>query len=760
MKSNDEIHKNVRGEHLERAAYVYVRQSSFYQVEHHHESRRRQYELVTWAHEAGWPAERVVVVDEDQGKSGAVAHSRSGFDRLAAAVARGEVGIVISLEASRLARNSPDWHHLMYVCRWSDTLIADEKAVYDLSTSADRMVLGLRGQISELELDHSIHRMVEARWSKARRGETFTIPPAGYDIDDLGQLVMTSDEAVAHAIATVFTKFEELGTARQVCMWWREQGLRFPVRCIASRSHPIVWEQPRHRQVLQVLHHPIYAGAYVFGRTKRVRELNPDDPRKLQVRIVRRRRDQWPVLIRDHHEAYIGFEKYLEIQQRIEGNRMMECTHQDGGPGAAREGRALLQGLARCGQCGRRMYVSYGGNRGSVTGSRTMQYRCKGARPTTGAVECQLVGGKRIDEVVARVFLEATEPAGVEAAAQAEHVVQGEHEAVERAFAFQVEKAQYEAQRAERQFNAVEPENRVVARELERRWNARLLELEAVRAQAVEASRQRPALTEIELARAKRLGTDLEAVWHAQSTTNSDRKRLLRCLIEEVQLGTKTDHYDVRIVWKGGAIVDREVKRIVGGQAHATAEDTIELVRKLAVEFDDTQIARILNRQRRRSGLDKAFTKSSVMSLRGHHQIPVCTRKRATDAREGPFTADEAARELGVSYHTVHRWLRDGILSGEQLTPGAPWRIVLTEEIRKRLAGDARPNGWVGLSEAARRLGLAKSHVAHLVNTGKLPAVRATVGKRQCWIIDVSSATCGRQQDFLDQTGTDKSEEA
>ena len=752
----------VQAEHFGRMAYVYVRQSSPYQVEHHRESQRRQYDLVAWATAAGWAKERVVVVDEDQGQSGAIAHARGGFERLAAAVGRGEVGIVISLEVSRLARNSPDWHHLMYVCRWTHTLMADEHAVYDLSLGADRMVLGLRGQMSEMELDQSIHRMIEARWNKARRGEVMTIPPAGYEIDDLDQWVITSDEAVAQAIRTVFARFDELGSARQVWRWWCEQGLKLPVRRIELRSRPVVWMPPAYRTILQFLRHPIYAGAYVFGRSQTVRTLDAKDSRTLQVRRVVRPRGEWPVLIPDHHDAYISYEKYVENQARIRGNQMMRTGDERSealARGPAREGRALLQGLVRCGQCGRAMLVGYGGDRAGQHG-RTLQYRCRGARPATGSAECQLVGGKRIDAAVVQMFLEASAPGAMDAALRAEELIRRESEAVAQSWKLQIEKAAYEAERAERQFNAVEPENRIVARELERRWNARLSDLEAIRAQAGEAQQRQRPLSEAELVRVRELGGDLERVWAAATTTHRDRKRLLRCLVEEVQLRTEAQHYGVRIVWKGGAVSEREVVRFRPGKAHATAEDTLELVRQLAQEFDDAQIARILNKQGRRSGLDLPFTQSSVLSMRGRHQIPACTQKRARDDREGPFTAEEAARKLGVSMDTVHRWLRAGVLAGEQMTPGAPWRIVLSEAVRRRLSGGSAPAGWVGLVEASRRLGLSTSHVTYLVKTGKLPAVRATVGQRTCWRIDVGSATCGRQGHLFEQKRNDETAEA
>jgi len=738
----------VRSEHQTRLAFVYVRQSSARQVHNNLESQRLQYGFAEQAVALGWTRDRIIVLDEDQGRSAALPNARGGFGDMVAAVARGEVGIVMSFELSRLSRNDLDWHHLVYLCRWTGTLIADEQGLYDPSSSGDRMVLGIRGQVSELERDSLVHRMVEARWNKARRGEIFTMPPAGYDLDELGQLQITSDEQVQAAVRRVFEKFDELGAARQVYLWWRNEGLPFPVRRSVSRVHPVIWVPVSYRVVYQMLRHPIYAGAFAFGRSETRRELDPDTQKVVLRRGLRRTRDQWPVLIQDHHPGYISFHKYLDHQERLHGNAVMGPTTDDSHQGAAREGRALLQGLLRCGHCGRRMYVNYGGQRSA----RSLQYRCSRTRALL-ATECQLVGGKRIETTVIEAFLAVSEAAGPAAAALCGDKLRDDIEATERSWQLRIEKAEYEAQRAERQYMIVEPENRTVARELERRWNDRLHELDTIRAQAAQARRGRRVLTDEELARAHELGNHLEAVWQSSTTTARDRKRLLRTIIEEVQLATDDKHHHVRIVWKGGAVTDRDVVRLRPGdiaKTHATADEIIDLVRTLAREFDDAQIARILNRQGHRSGRGLAFTQPSVTSLRGKNHIPKCPAPVPRDDREGPFTADEAARELGVSMHTVHRWLRDGILVGQQATPRAPWRILLTEDVRRRLAGGATPPDWVGLDEAARRLGMPRSTVAHLVKQGKLPAMRTTVGKRESWRIDVSSADCGLQPELFD----------
>jgi excisionase family DNA binding protein len=474
------------------------------------------------------------------------------------------------------------------------------------------------------------------------------------------------------------------------------------------------------------------------------------------------RTKEWPVLIQEHHLGYISYQKFLENQRRIEGNAMMSSKSDRTGAGPAREGQALLQGLIRCGQCGRPMRISYGGARGSPTAKRTMQYRCWRARQLIAQEkDCQIVGGKRIDEVVIEAFLEVTREAGPAAAALAEEQLRGEGDAVARALELQLEKAEYEAQRAERQYQAVEPENRIVARELERRWNVSLTEVESLRAQAQAARERHRPLTEAEVEKARALGSDVRNIWSAPTTTDRDRKRLLRCLIEEVQLRSENKVYAVRIVWKGCAVTDREVVRHSrGNHEHATAQDTVDLVRSLVEEFDDAQVARILNRQGRRTGSGNPFTRQRVASLRAGLGLEPCAKTKARDPQEGPFTADEAAMQLGVTTTTIHRWLREGVLAGTQAAPSAPWRIVLTEEVRRRVSGGEAPRGWVGLTEAAERLGTSKPHVVYLVRTGKLKAVRTTVGKRRCWRIDVSSADSGREPGLFDQTGTGDSEEA
>jgi len=748
----------IQSHHVERGAFIYVRQSSLHQVKHNAESKRRQYERADWALQAGWSRDQIDVVDDDQGVTGSLPRSRPGFARMVAAVAAHEAGIVISLEGARLARNGPDWSDLLFLCRWTDTLIADEDGVYDMTSPSDRMVLGIRGQVSQLEIDTSIRRMVEATWSKARRGELMRVVPAGYEIDDHRKIVQTPDESVANAIHTVFAKFDELGSARQVWKWWAAQGLEFPVRSMKLRSHPVHWKAPTYRAILATLKNPIYAGTYIFGRTRTIRELDGGERPRLRVRRVRLKSPA--ILIQDRHFAYVSWERFQEIGMQIRANLMAGRNDEDSS-GAARDGRALLQGLVRCGACGRRMYVNYGGSR---TGAkhRTPQYVCSAARSQIGADYCQVVGSHGIDQAVIESFLEVIEPAGVEVLARAESLAEEESEESFRVWETQIERAEYEAARAKRQYMAVEPENRLVARTLERQWNESLEDLSKVHRQAQEARSEQRSLDDADREKIRRLAHDLDAVWAADTTTNRDRKSILRCLIEEVQLRSESDRFQVRIVWKGDATTDRELIRRHrhGPAAHATSEETIELVRKLALEFDDTQIARILNKQGRRSGIGNPFTKLRIMSLRGKNKIPKCPPQTIRDPREGPFTADEAADELGVCSQTIHRWIRAGLLAGTQVTPGAPWKIRLTDEVRRRLTAGEAPEGWISLTEAARRLGISKSLVAYRVKTGKIPAIRTVVGNRSRWQVDVSAIGCGPQADLFEQMRSGNPEDA
>lgn len=527
---------------------------------------------------------------------------------------------------------------------------------------------------------------------------------------------------------------------------------QFPPRSVSSAltpSDPVEWRTPRRRNILAILHHPIYAGAYAFGRQETLKSLNPENPGQLQVRRTPRKGwKAWPVLIHDHHPALISWERWLAIQEQLRNNLVM-TSGDERGAGAAREGRALLQGLVRCGLCGRSMYVSMGGRRRG-TGSRTPQYRCTGARPEGIGSDCQNVGARRVDAFAVDAFLEATAPASVQVALRVTEKAAQEAESVHRLWQVQLEKAEYEAQRAQRRYEAVEPENRQVARSLERAWNEKLQELEAVRLRGQQSMQAKAALGPDEVERLKDLSSDLRAVWSAPTTTDRERKQLLRCLIEEVQLHTAPDQHTVTVVWKGGATSQHTWVRERGNRTRQTQDDAVELVRKLAAELDDRQIAVVLNKQGHRDAHGNAFTRTRIASLRASNGISTCALPPASDPVAGPFTADQAAAELGVTSATVHRWLREGLVVGSQLAPGAPWRIHLTPTVRQRLTTGTAPSGWVSLTEAAKRLEISKQLVAHRVNAGQLEAHRTQVGKKVVWRIRVPEPRAALQGNLFD----------
>jgi DNA invertase Pin-like site-specific DNA recombinase len=719
-----------------------------YQVENHTEGRLRQYNLVEWAKQAGWPQERVLVIDSDMGKSSASPNSRSGFGELIAAVGRGEAGIVIALEATRLARNSLDWHNLIYMCRWTGTLIADENSIYDPADSSDRMILGIRGQMSEMELENSIGRMIKARWNKARRGEYLIVPPAGYDVDD-DRFIMSRDESIRQAIATMFEKFDELGSGRQVYKWWCASDLLFPVRQI-KKGHPVKWCKPQYAMFLRTLENPVFSGAYAFGRTKSTKCFDAEKMTNKQ-KSIKLDQEDWEVLLKGNHPGYITWDKFVENRSKITENSAM-TRDETGKLGAIREGHALLQGLVRCGKCGRSMTIAYGGHKSKAArkGGRVFQYRCCSGKYYTGVGECTVIGGRRIDLTVVEAFFGVAKPAATAAINVAIDQENSRQDSLSKYWELQVEKAKYEVNRAQRQYESVDPENRLVARTVEKAWEDRLSHLEDTQTKASNAIKVSRHLNAEELARIEVLGRDLKQIWDAPSTAHTDRKRLLRCLIEEVQLKALNDQYEIKIVWKGGAVIMRSVSRVTAGHVNKTSEDDIELVRKLAVEFDDAQIARTLNKQGRRSGRDLPYTKESVGSMRGRYKILRGT-PQIKDPRFGPFTGDESAKELGVDMSTIQRWLKDGLLVGKQIAAGAPWQIILDEATRARLTGGNTPEGWVGLTAAAQNLGVSKSQVAHLVHAGKINAVRVQDGKRMVWKLDVISYASRHQRGLFDQ---------
>ena len=672
--------------HLRRQAFVYLRQSSQAQLERNVESTQRQYALVERAIELGFAREQVVVIDEDLGISGSGMSERSGFARLAAEVALGHAGLVLGLEVSRLARNNVDWYRLLDLCGVTDTLIGDSDGLYHPGSFNDRLLLGLKGTMSEAELHVLRARLEGGIRNKAARGELRKALPVGLVWgEEEGEILLDGDEAVRGAIQTIFDRFAELGSVRQVWLWMRREGVMFPMRRFAYGE--IQWQVPTYHQVHSVLESPVYAGAYAFGKTRRERYVDEDGNTRQRMR--RLPQAEWGVLIWEHHPGYIDKATFERNRERIAGNTRPRA-HEPGG--AVREGQALLQGIAVCKRCGRKLNVAYDGRRGKGRPA----YYCPGRILVENRGSwCMRVGGVQIDQAVAGALLAALTPAGVKAALHAAEMLEADHDAALKQWRLQLEHARYQADRAERRYHQVEPEHRLVARGLERAWETALQELAKAEAELTLREQQRPrTLTEPERERLLTLGADLGRVWAAPTTTDRDRKQLLRCLIEDVTIDVIREERRATLTlrWQGGAITELAVPLPRHQPPIRTDDDTVALMRRLAVHYDDATIAGILNRQGRRSATGQRFTAQIVSSLRGSWKIP--RHQRPTDTPDGePVPISRAAEILGVAPSTIHRWLNDGFIAGEQDTPGAPWRIRVTNDLRQRFVEEAPEAG-------------------------------------------------------------------
>ena len=726
------MNDKVKSTHLERAAYVYVRQSTASQVQNNRESTDRQYKLAERAVRLGWSEPQVKVVDEDLARSGSGTSDRHGFGRMTAEVALGHVGLILSIEVSRVARNNADWYRLLDLCGITDTLIGDEEGIYHPGLFNDRLLLGLKGTMAEAELHVIRARLEGGIRNKAARGELRRGLPVGFVWgDEDGEVLLHPDEAVTHPIKCVFEKFSELGSARQVWLWFRSEGISFPAQ---STSGEIRWDTPTYTGIHRTLTNPVYAGAYTYGKTRQERYV--DQAGRLRKRVRHVPRSNWAVVIRDHHKGFIDWGMYEMNQSRISKNTH-PTPHK---PGAVREGSALLQGLATCGTCGRHLRVYYQG-RHSTPG-----YYCSASTLANGrGLYCMRVSGVRINEAVAQAYLDAVTPAGIEAALLAAQNIDADHEAARSQWRLQVEKARYESGRAERRYRSVEPENRLVARSLEAEWEKKLGELSAAEAELERRLRERPGvLTDEERAKVRVLGADLRKVWEAPTTTDRDRKELLHTLLDEVNIAVADSTAHLTMRWKGGASSEIDVclkNRFI--PPVRTDEETVDLVRRLAVHYPDAVIAGILNRQGRRTALGDRFTQGKVGNLRRYWKIPRFDLKG--NHEEGELvTVARAAKILGMVPSTLHRWLTAGFIAGEQITPGAPWRIRISDEIRARFV-EAVPEGYVPMVDAMRLLFVSRQTVLHRVKRGELRAVHVRSGKRKGLYIKV----LGAQQDLF-----------
>jgi Recombinase zinc beta ribbon domain/Recombinase len=581
--------------------------------------------------------------------------------------------------------------------------------------------------------------MTEGLRAKAARGELRLTLPAGLDYDDGDHVVITPDEAVREAVMCVFRRFDQLGSARQVVVSLRADGLRLPRRDI--RTGKITWAQANYPAVHDILIHPGYAGAFAYGRSKTEKHL--DASGNVVTRQRRLPRDQWAVMIPGHHPGYITLETYDANIARLAANSPLPAGQAGG---AAREGAAWLQGLLRCGRCGRLMQVAYHSG-GSPA------YRCGRANQMYGARSCQRIGGRRLHETVLEELLAALAPACLAATVQAMADTEAQFRQNLAVFERALEHARYEADRALRRYDNVEPENRLVARTLEAALEDKLAAVRTAENQLAAQRARRPVtLTDEETAWITTAGADLRAVFDAPATTHAQRKELIRAVITEIvttPAGTADSGRacQIRIIWQGGASTEIQMTLPASGKhGRTTSEDTIDLIRRLAPCYNDTTIAQILGQQNRRTATGLPFRKAHVRALRTYHDIPGY-QPPAENVAPGcedsaVVSIAEAARQLGVASATVYRWLRDGFVTGEQLTPGAPWQIRIDRQLRDRIRPQA-PDGWLPLSQAARHLGVARQTVLNKVQRGELNAVYLTQGRRKGLRIQVGYGQAG-----------------
>ena len=672
--------------HLARSAYVYVRQSTPRQVRENLESRRRQYGLAERARVLGFS--RVEIVDDDLGTTGSGTRERPGFVRLLAAVCAGGVGAVLAAEASRLARNSRDWHHLIDLCALTSTVLVDHDGIYDPKLLNDRLLLGLKGTISEYELGLMRQRAHAARRQAIERGEVLFQVPVGYVRTEDRRYEMTPDAQVQAAIRRVFAKYFELGSARQVLLWHRQEQIPLPVAKAASGGREVIWRLPAYSRVHAILTNPVYAGAFVHGRRQAKTRVVDGRARKSAGHVVPE--SEWRVLLRDHHPAYIDWESYQRIRRQMRENARMSGRMTKGAP---RQGKALLSGLLRCARCGRRFFVGYSGTKHSI-----VRYSCSGAHIQAGLAPCISFAGRRVDEAVVRAVLAALAPEGMKASVAAWEALGRSQEEATRQLELAAERSRYEAERAKRQYDRVEPENRLVAGELERRWNEALAGLEAAEARLAEGVAQERPVTEGERARLSELGRDLEAAWNHPAASPSLKKRILRTVLVEVVADIADDppRIELELHWAGGVHTSLSVgKNRTGRHGRSTDRTAIDLLRELAKICADDRIAQVLNRLGMKTGTGRSWTAGRVRGHRLSRKIPMFDR----EAPRTWVTMTQAAAELGLTPYKMRGLLKSKVLPSRQVVRCAPWVIeradlelpAVREAVKRLKAGKKAP---------------------------------------------------------------------
>ena len=652
----------IKPEHLARKAIVYLRQSSEKQVRENLESQRLQYDVAERMRALGW--KQVEIINSDLGSSAAMASARrEGFERVLSSVALGEVGIVGSREVSRLSRTDKDWCRLLEVCQIFGTLIADEQQIYDLNYLDDQLVLGIKGTLSVVELKILRQRLQAGQESKARRGELFKRLPVGFALDPAGKVVLHPDRRVCEAIQLVFVKFRERWSVRQTFQWFRDHDVELPANPIQGTC--LVWKIPSQSLVRDILCNPFYAGAYVWGRRPVSTLLVEGRLEKRQGAV--RRAEECRVFIRDHHVGYIDWATYEENQRMIRGNSA--SRQGDESMAAIRAGQGLLVSLLRCGHCGRKLHVRYWGGTGT-----NARYLCKGDYDDGGQY-CIGFGGASVDRRLGQELLKVISPLGTDASLRALEELSAGDIAQRARLSSKLEQLEYEAKKAFEQYDAVDARNRLVAVELERRWNEKLEEIEVVKQRLSSLNGKQYSLSSEDEARIRAMGENFAELWQSDSCPPTLKKMIFRTVIEEIIVCTDSDKKILKftIHWKGGTHTQIEMERPRSATETSTPMEALEIIQRMAIRYGDDQIASVLNRLGHTTGKGKRWNQNRVATVRRNYSIE--GQKRALPDPER-VSLSEAARICKVSHRTIERLVEAGLLKREQVAPRAPWEIA------------------------------------------------------------------------------------
>lgn len=681
-------HSKISEQHLQRNAYVYIRQSTMGQVMHHQESTSRQYALKDKALSLGWPSNKIRVLDRDLGMSGSRSDNREDFKTILADVSLGQVGAVLALEASRLARSNADWHRLIEICSLTSTLILDEDGIYDPSDFNDSLLLGMKGTMSAAELHFLRGRLYGGKRNKAERGELRFPLPVGLCWEEGSSIVLDPDLEVQNAVRLVFHFFEETGSAYGVAQRFAGGGLKFPKRAYGGAwDGKLIWGHLTDSRVLSVIKNPAYAGAYVFGRFQYVKDILQDG--NIRQRVKQMPRDSWFVEIQDHHEGYLTWAQHLGNLDQLQRNRTKRPENVL--PQSAREGLALLQGLAICSQCGRRLTVRYQGN-----GGINPTYECNWTkRQGRSKKACMSVSCSPLDEALTTRLLETLDTDGLQLSLAAQDELTQREGAIRRQWEMRLERAEYEANLAHRRYEQVDPENRLVASSLEQRWNAALQKADEVQRQMDEfGRRQTRTFTPEQRGRILDLARNLPRLWQSSTTSSKDRKRMLRLLVEDITVERhKGSNATLHVRWAGGACEDISLElpaRMCDRLRYP--QELIDEVRQLAVSLRDEEIADVLNKSGKKSSHGRDFNKSMIEWIRFKHKIPAVNLKRSSE-----LTVGEVANRFGVNPGVVHYWIEHDVLATRQRKPGRPHWITLTPEKERELTE------WVQRSKRIKR---------------------------------------------------------